>query len=306
MKISVIVASYMREDVLVSTLHHLLNQDCSGFEVILVDQTSSHSPSVEGRLHEFTKRGQIIWLRAQDWSSLPAARNCGIAFAQGEIIVFVDDDVVPCRDLLSSYLRAFNTRPDAMSVVGRILIPDGSQTEISSIEDGVPKDKDPLGRAVEGEVLSGRGCNMAFRREVFSKHGVRFDPAFLGSAHREESDVFAQMTNKGMKIWFDPDCVLVHLGEETGGCRSSFRKRWREQLSYTASSFANNRYFNSKHLNGFRGIVSYWVQALKMTAVVAKRDWRSTWLVPAAALKAVTTIPLRSAPEGDFKVERVE
>jgi GT2 family glycosyltransferase len=49
-------------------------------------------------------------------------------------------------------------------------------------------------------VISARGCNMSFRREIFTKYGLQFDERFRGSAVREESDFCLRLRDTGYQF----------------------------------------------------------------------------------------------------------
>ncbi len=87
------------------------------------------------------------------------------------------------------------------------------------------------------QVLTARGCNMSFRREIFTKYGLNFDERFRGSAVREESDFCLRVRQTGYKIWYDPDAYLVHLGEETGGCHDVSMRSLKYQLTFYHNHF---------------------------------------------------------------------
>ncbi|MCJ8282019.1 MAG: glycosyltransferase family 2 protein, partial [Rivularia sp. ALOHA_DT_140] len=87
------------------------------------------------------------------------------------------------------------------------------------------------------QVLTTRGCNMSFRRELFTKHGLHFDERFRGSAVREESDFCLHIRKTGYKIWYDPEAHLVHLGEETGGCHDISTRSTKYQFTFYHNHF---------------------------------------------------------------------
>jgi GT2 family glycosyltransferase len=252
--ISVIVPTYGREEPLRDTLKDVLAQDYPDFEVIVVDQTPTHEPETEACLQQLADAGNIQWLRV-DWASLPGARNYAIERSRGEILLFIDDDVQLPAGYLSAHARNYQDNPKIGAVAGRVfdrmkLSDSGGGLTIATLP---PEAMDPgiawyhidlVHTTQPQQVLSARGCNMSFRREVFEQHGLRFDERFRGSAVREESDFCLRFRQTGYIIWYDPQAALVHLGEETGGCHDISTR----SLQYQVTFYHNHFFMGLKNL----------------------------------------------------------
>ncbi|MFH1516934.1 MAG: glycosyltransferase [Pseudomonadota bacterium] len=89
MQVSLIIPTYNREELLVAILACALQQDCTAYEIILVDQTAQHTPETEEFLSDHAAQIKLI---RQSPPSLTKARNEGIRQAKGDVIVFIDDD----------------------------------------------------------------------------------------------------------------------------------------------------------------------------------------------------------------------
>lgn len=253
-RISVIIPTYRREELLQETIAAVLEQDYPDFEVIVVDQTDNHKPNVQAALETLSETGKIQWFRV-DWASLPGARNYAVRRATGDIMLFLDDDVQLPEGFLHAHAKNYIDRPEIGAVAGRVfdrmkLADSGGSL---TIEDLPPEAMDPgiawyhidLVHTVKPQqVLSVRGCNMSFRREVFEQHGLYFDERFRGSAVREESDFCLRFRRTGYKIWYDPDANLVHLGEETGGCHDISTR----SLQYQFTFYHNHFFMGLKNL----------------------------------------------------------
>lgn len=245
--ISVVIATYAREEPLRDSIMDILKQDYPNFEVLVVDQTLKHQPEIEAFLAELAAAGKIKWLRLA-WASLPGARNYGVRRAAGEIILFMDDDVQIEPGFLAAHAKNYLEKPDVGAVAGRVfdrmkLGDSGGKLKIDYLP---PQAMDPgiawyhidLVHTVKPQqVLTTRGCNMSFRREIFTKYGLRFDERFRGSAVREESDFCLRVRQTGYKIWYDPEAYLVHLGEETGGCHDISMRSLQYQLTFYHNHF---------------------------------------------------------------------
>ncbi|WP_254567092.1 hormogonium polysaccharide biosynthesis glycosyltransferase HpsN [Oscillatoria sp. HE19RPO] len=245
--ISVIIPTYNREKVLRETLADVLQQDYPDFEVLVVDQTPTHEPETDAYLQSLAESNRIQWLRL-DWASLPGARNYAVRRSQGAIILFLDDDVQLPPGFLHAHARNYLDNPEIGAIAGRVF--DRMKLADSggglTIEDLPPEAMDPgiawyyidLVHTVKPQqVLSVRGCNMSFRREIFDKYGLHFDERFRGSAVREESDFCLRLRQTGYKIWYEPDAHLIHLGEETGGCHDISTRSISYQITFYHNHF---------------------------------------------------------------------
>jgi glycosyltransferase involved in cell wall biosynthesis len=244
--ISVIIPTYGREQPLVKSIEDVLKQDYPEFEVIVVDQTPTHEPEVAAFLETQSRSGKIQWIKL-DWASLPGARNYAVRRAQGDVMLFLDDDVELPDGFLAAHAQNYS-RPEVGAVAGRVL----DRMKLGDFEAGLeieqlpPEAMDPgiawyhinlVHTTQPQQVLSARGCNMSYRREVFFTHNIWFDERFRGSAVREESDFCLHLRSSGLIVWYDPAAVLVHLGEETGGCHDITTKSLKYQMTFYHNHF---------------------------------------------------------------------
>lgn len=244
--ISVIIPTYGREEPLRDTLVDVGKQDYPHFEVLVVDQTATHQPEIQAFLDELADTGKIKLFRV-NWASLPGARNYGVRRSAGEVILFIDDDVQLPSGYLAAHARNYS-RPEVGAVAGRVFdrMKLGESKGELTIEDLPSEASDPgiawyhldLVHTVKPQqVISTRGCNMSFRRDIFTKYGLMFDERFRGSAVREESDFCLRLRQTGYKIWYDPEASLVHLGEETGGCHDISTRSLKYQITFYHNHF---------------------------------------------------------------------
>ena len=122
------------------------------------------------------------------------ARNAGIASARGDLVVMLDDDVVPLSGWLDALLFPFRDA-EVIGVEGRV-IPVGGE------------EWGPLGMAPRN---SGGGvyltCNIAFRRGVLLEFGG-FDEGFPYPAF-EDTDLAMQALQRGSIAWA-PNAIVEH------------------------------------------------------------------------------------------------
>lgn len=244
--ISVVVPTYGREAVLCDTLNSVLAQTYTAYEVIVVDQSEHHEAETQALLEQLVA-DEKIQLYTVSWASLPAARNYAIERANGSIFLFLDDDVELPEGFLAAHAKVFTDRPDVGAVAGRVFDRMKlSQSQVPAIETLPPEAMDPgiawyhidlVHTTKPQQVLTARGCNMSFRREVFEQYNLRFDERFAGSAVREESDFCLRVRKTGLIIWYEPAAHLVHLGEETGGCHDISTRSLQYQTTFYHNHF---------------------------------------------------------------------
>jgi glycosyltransferase involved in cell wall biosynthesis len=112
---TVIVPTYNRVDRLRRLLTALEYQDVGAhaFSVVVADDGSTDATSqllsaVEPSYH-------FEWVRRENGGP-GAARNCALEQVRGGLVLFLDDDVVPPRDLLNGHLRAHRGSDDLVVI----------------------------------------------------------------------------------------------------------------------------------------------------------------------------------------------
>jgi GT2 family glycosyltransferase len=228
LNLSVLLCTYRRPQALARALEALLAQrDPGAFEVLVVDNDPERSAREACRPYEGGSP-PVLHIAAARPRNLPAARNEGIAASRAPLVGFLDDDAVPAPDWVSSVVRAHLETPRAAAIGGRVL-PLTLLPVVPSRPAGPARigrllafgrftgnfDLDP-GRPVPVDTVT--GCNMTFRRTALERVGP-FDPTYVGTTVREETDWCARATREGLPLFFDPRIVAWHGEDPRGGSR---------------------------------------------------------------------------------------
>jgi len=111
MFISIIIPAYNAEKSLGSLLSQLLSTKLKNYEVIVVDDGST---DLTAKVAKSTKwNSKVRYYRLSKNSGAAKARNLGAKKAKGEILLFLDSDVLPIFDLpsyISKYFKGKTTR----------------------------------------------------------------------------------------------------------------------------------------------------------------------------------------------------
>src|SRR6266550_2237949 len=119
--VSIAIPTFGRDEVLIETLRHVLNLDPRADEVLVIDQTPRHDEATERQLDSWSRDGAIRLLQL-DRPSIPHAMNEALRQAAGKVVLYLDDDVIPSRDLVARYRVAIESQ-DADAVIGQVLQP---------------------------------------------------------------------------------------------------------------------------------------------------------------------------------------
>jgi len=125
-KVSVIIPTYNRAELLCSTITSVLNQTFQHFEVIVIDDASQdHTREVINSLND--KR--IRYICHERNKGVSAARNTGIVNAKSDYIAFLDDDDEWFPEKLQKQFNLLESCPPIIGVVytGAFIIEESSK-----------------------------------------------------------------------------------------------------------------------------------------------------------------------------------
>lgn len=212
--ISIIIPTYQREQVLLDTIHYLSKLPTKAAEIIIVDQTVQHQPSVATQLESLEEQGSIRWIRRSE-PSIPKAMNYGGATARQELVVFLDDDIIPEPETLQAFWEAYQQHPKTL-IVGRVIQPWEEGKMPTQLEPG----NGTYATTQPAWINFFMGCNFAINREQFLKL-QGFDENFVGVAYNFEAEfAYRYRRQEDRKIFFEPRACIHHLKISGGGTRS--------------------------------------------------------------------------------------
>lgn len=207
-RLSIIIPTYRRERVLLNTIEYLLRLDPAPTEILIIDQTEEHEPETAQALTRISHEGRINLIRLTQ-PSITHAMNTGLSRARGEIVLFLDDDIIPHPGLTDAHLAAHSAGHNI--VAGQVLQPGeevGSETGPFQFSSGR--------KQFISELMGG---NFSIKRGLALELGG-FDENFVHVAYRFEAEFAARALAAGEKILFEPGASIRHLKEHRGGTRA--------------------------------------------------------------------------------------
>jgi len=281
--VSVVIPTVGREALLVATTEAVLRQTYGPLEVLIVDQANTAFHALDGAGLIADARVKVLSLPV---ANLHLARNTGLHYAQGDLILLLDDDVTFDVTLVQEHV-AGHSEPDVGAVVGRI-----DEEGEPSIEDA---DQMPRFGAVS---ISGRctryrggvdypaiagtlGSNVSFKRTAIASIGaydLRFDAV---NSFYDDLDVGYRLRRAGFRLVFRQAARMVHLKVPYGGGRL----RRPSAIDTQVSRFRNVTFFYLKNMNPL-GIPCF----LAVFVAIAVKHWMTARGDPAVFLRLLRAI----------------
>ena len=266
MSVSVVIPTYRREQVLVDTIRYLHALHPPADEIVIVDQSEMHEPETAAALKTWHQEGRIFWIQLPR-PSVTYAMNIGLMHSRGEIVLFVDDDIIPDSNLLPAHIGA-HAEAHCNIVAGQVLQP-GENVLQESLAQGEFRFCFDTRRWVQEFI----GCNFSVKRRVAIDLGG-FDENFVRVAYRYEAEFCDRATTAGEKILFEPAASIRHLKAGAGGTRS-----FGEHLTTVKPHHAVGAYY---FLLRARHVKKRWWQMLlrPLRAVRTRHHLRRPWWIP--------------------------
>jgi glycosyltransferase involved in cell wall biosynthesis len=212
-----------------------LPEGSAGLEILLVD----NAPSDERTRELAGQRSELRYVR-EARPGLNFARNRALREARGEILAFLDDDVIVDQNWSAGLANAWRENRDAAAFTGQVL-PMELETEAQVVFEMRGGFRRGFDRVRYGPVLPGNrlypggagifgaGANMAFRTEILRRMGG-FDEALdTGAAvpGGGDLDIFYRSIRAGYVLVYEPRFLVFHQHRrEMKSLRLQYRRSW--------------------------------------------------------------------------------
>jgi glucosyl-dolichyl phosphate glucuronosyltransferase len=268
MQVSIIIPTYNRINELSDALNSVLTQTAFPLEVIIVDDSD------DDRISDLCQKKEIQFLnfhiklkyiRNYRQRSNAIARNTGIDNTNGDIVLFLDDDVILDKNFLLNILEVYEKYPSAVGVQGYIT----NVTKYPSWRNEFNRlfsigfyEKDkcrvlksthntypiPLTTIINCQWMS--GANQSFKKNILTE--FRFDENLKSYAFKEDLDLSYRVFKKYPQgLFITPHSKLIHLISQNSRLNSDIMLN---------IQYVNSFYIFFKDFNGSvsEKIIFYW------------------------------------------------
>ncbi len=200
MRISVIVPAYDNAGDLAECLRALIPSAGRAAEIIVVDDGSTDDTPV------VASQSGVRLLRLERNSGPGAARNHGARHATGDVLLFIDSDVVVGPDTIPRVARLLDERPEVAAVFGSYDAAPRASGLVSQFRNLLHHFVHQQGEPEASTFWAGCG---AIRRTVFEALGG-FDTGKYTRAI-EDIELGYRLRDEGHRIFLDKDLRVTHL-----------------------------------------------------------------------------------------------
>ena len=213
LKVSVVIPTYNRVDRLRRVLEGLGSQTfpMENMEVLIVSDGSTDGTEAFLGAVKTPFELQAFF---QPNQGAAAARNYGISQARGEIVLFIDDDVIPTPQLIQEHLRYHVLYGSCAVVIGTMLTPPDFR-----MSPWVRWEQEMLAKQYH-DMNAGKwkptarqfytGNTSLPRRFLIESGG--FDPNFRRA---EDVELAYRLADAGLEFYFNPQAIGYHYAERS-------------------------------------------------------------------------------------------
>lgn len=257
--VSIILVLYNKAEFTYQCLETVKAHADVPYELIIVDNASNEE-TVD--LLKKVKNCKVL-VNKENKGFLKAC-NQAVEVAQGDWLLFLNNDtqITPC--LLSTLLQTGQKIQKCGAVGGKLIFPDGKLQEAGSIIWnqgsclGYGREENPLNAEYSylKEVDFCSGACLFVKREIFQEAGM-FNEIY-SPAYYEETDLCMKIRELGYKVMFQPEAVVIHYEFGSSSSmdaaiklqvknRDIFSKRWKRELHKFYPPAIQNSIFAREH-----------------------------------------------------------
>ena len=223
-RVSILLPTFNRGAFISDCIETVIHQHYDDWELIILDDCSGDT--TEEVCRRFTQsNSNILYHKNPDRQGTPANRNTGLAFARGELVFFLEDDILLESDCLSILVETYDQLIREGRRVGGIiprLINDGSDSP--SATNGEPFIMDRWTGEIWNnysitcdrvmETFTAHACTL-FLREALREVG-NYSTIYIGNFFREETEPPMKLHKIGYDLFFQSKAFALHKRYQTG------------------------------------------------------------------------------------------
>ena len=209
MKTSLIIPSYNPALKLPQTLNSLVGQHELIDELIIVADQKNYSNEIKFMLEQYSNKFNFKVV-IQEISGRGRSRNKGAEVSNGDILIFLDDDMLAEKNLIEKHIQYHLKNPSTIVSGNGYRNPENNATDdfgkfLINIEKGW-KMQSPGAGEITLQKFNFTACNASLPKNIFNQLNG-FDTCFSDG---EDFDFAVRAINKGIRIIYDKTILAWH------------------------------------------------------------------------------------------------
>ena len=222
--ISVIIITYGRKEDLRFCLDSVLMQEYDNYEMIVIDNNEDEliSNYLKELISRIVDKDKVRYYKMNKNLGVTGGRNYGIKKAQGDILMFLDDDAfLESKNAFRKVNASFLQRLQIGVLTFKVINYYSKKIERKEF----PHKNKKLNPGKKFETSYYIGAGHAIKKEVFNKAGLYSEDFFYGM---EELDLSFKIIYNGYKIYYFPEVIVWHKQSLEG--RMTEKEKWQKTL----------------------------------------------------------------------------
>ncbi|MCR4437653.1 MAG: glycosyltransferase family A protein [bacterium] len=206
LEISVVVPTFNQAHTLRRVLAALAGQMGPGREVLVVDDGSQDQTEefVSALLRKGELPGRYI---CQENKGAAATRNAGLSHARGQVVIFLDGDVIPAPGLVAAHQQFHREHPCLAHLALGVVEMAAELAHTGQVRQHETRLPFSCQAPIAIPWHYARGSNFSAKRE-FLMHACGFDTGMRSAA--EDTELAFRLRQRGARLFFLPQAVAIH------------------------------------------------------------------------------------------------
>jgi len=238
LKISVVIPSCGRENDLIKLLESLSSASILPYEIIIVIQSQNTINLSGSKINK-----NLVNIIKDNGTGAARARNIGWGNASGDIISFIDDDAIACKDWVKNIIESFNLKQFNTGIVSGKIIPTFQEVNQNwKLSDKLRYILPSYDQGENIELFKNNSfppsVNYSVRKNILEKTGGFNEKLGVNSGKNiqifgEDSDLSQRIRKLGYEIIYNPGVAVYHPVPLNRQCNEFVKKRlFSEGLTY--------------------------------------------------------------------------
>ena len=229
---SIIISTYNRSENIKQTISSILNQKVNPLEIIIIDDSTNNLiKQYINKLKKKIENRNIIlkyFKKPLKDRGLTKSRNLGIKKSSGNILLFLDDDIILFPNYLEEIMHIYSQKENINGVQGIIInntVSENSNIIIQQIRKCfylthwqsqsmkvLPSFEGTYPINIRGQIETQwfTGCNQSYKRKIFQNE--IFDEKLIGYGYKEDLDFSYRISKKFGNLIITSKAKLIHRG----------------------------------------------------------------------------------------------